>query len=277
MPAGEPGEQPTVEIPQERGIEESANQPPPQRPEAISVAKPDTPTPTAPSINTVDNSSGLVSQETKPTLPDTEWQRILDLGNKSYLDLSPEEMAELQSLTTRGKGLLGSDFNNQLTLKKTEALRIKNEQEAGRTNELVQKINKVAADSIEEAHAIMQEFADRQKKRDETLRLKEAEFRQNIGKADAKTPEQILQETLKDPKMASAKAELNWLDLSVGKPVENVDPELIKKIEALRQNAVEQIMRDPQGYEQKLKNLKSEFFQSRGVDLPPPQPKASSV
>lgn len=255
-----PGE-PNAEIPQGGVSGESTSQPPAQPSETSFVAKPEGPT-------TVDSSLGLASQEASPTLHDTKWQRILDLGNKSYLDLSPEEMTELQSLTAKGKELLGNDFNNQLTLKKTEALRIKNEQEAARLNEFDRQMNEAGRIFKEGARAIAQEFEDKTNARAEEVKRREAALRQESERAKTKTPEQILQEVLNDPKMASAKAELSWLDLSVGKPVENVDPELIKKMEALRQNAVEQIMRDPQGYEQKLKNLKSEFFQSRGIELP---------
>lgn len=75
-----------------------------------------------------------------------------------------------------------------------------------------------------------------------------------------------MEEARNDPKVVRARAELSWIGVMTGKPTEGLDPELKKRIDTLRQDAIARIMTDPQAYERDLQEAKARFFQSRGID-----------
>lgn len=250
-----PGES-TAEIPQ-GGV---------QQPEVVSGTKPAVPA-------TADNSFGSGSQETKSTLPDTEWKRILNLGEKSFLDLKPEEIAELQNLTLKGKGLLGDDFNQELSRRNTEAKQQKKDRIDKAFREITEKFNSGAQALLKDTKEIINQG-------DARVNAAEATMRQNIANIEqgktGKTYEEVLGDLQKDPQHSQAIAEIQWLDLQMGKLIPGVNPELQKRINDFRQNATQKIMADPKGYEQDLQALKAEFFKFRGIN-PQDQPKTNAI
>lgn len=257
-----PGE-PTAEIPQGGVSEESISHPPTQQPEIVSVTKPGTFTSSELSL------TPLIATETKPTLLDTEWKRILDLGKKSFLDLKPEEIAELQSLTVKGKGLLGDGFNQELTRRNAEAKQQKKDKIDAAFRDITEKFNS-GAQTL--AKATEQELA----RQDTKLNATEVTIRQNMVDNEqdkaGKTYEEVLGELQKDPQYSQATAGIQWLDLRMGKTISGIDPELQKKINAFNQNARNMIMENPTKYKEEEAVLKDEFFKSRGID-PQTQPK----
>lgn len=259
--------------------EESVNQQPLPQPEPPSPAvTPENIIPQGIEPQSKPASAELKPQEAKPMLAEEEWGEILRLGDRSFLDLNPDELAKLQDLSRKGKELLGSDFDSQLKAKKAEAQRKRDEQALARSEKLNQELNRVAADFGEKARAIMQGFEERTSGRQKETDLREAAIRQQLDgtrKAAGNTA-QVLKEALNDPKMAGIKAELDWIGLLGGKPVEGVDPELAKRVSELKKDAINRIMADPHKYEQDLQTLKAEFFKSRGANLGD-NPKANAI
>lgn len=295
---GESGEQPIADIPQARqGGLNNQQINPTQQPETISVPKLDIP-PLKSLIPIKPNLSGLYPQETKPpgdpsfqekpleqtaqkeTMSDAEWQEIMTLGKKTFFDLNnnPVDAERFKELTDKGKGILGDKFGQELTTRQQEGQekqRQAQQQETERWGNALQQMENIAANSQTEMAKIMGEFNNRATQRQKETDLKVATLRQEIEQARTKTPEQIIQEALSDPKMAVVKAGLSWINLMAGKPVEGVDSELKRRVDQLKESAIQKIMTDPKGYEAKLQALKAEFYQSRGVDLQS-QPKTSS-
>lgn len=252
-----PGE-PTAEIPRvDQGIE-STTQPPPQRPEAI-----------IPTLNTPQSEQEVKQKE---VMTDNDWNEVIALRRKSLaeLDNDPTSAARLEKLTEKAKRVLGDGFKQELTARQQQEQEKQRQKTAERNkgqDEALRQMEDIATKGKADMQKIMEDFTVRTTQRQQEVDEKETLLRQEIERTKIRTPEQILQEVLNDPKMAAGKAELDWLDLLSGKQVEGVDPELKRQIEELRKNAMQKIMSDPEGYKKKLQALEAQFYQSRGVNL----------
>lgn len=259
---------------------ESADQQPSLQPEPNPTAIPEkivAPLSEKPQVEP--NAPEFKPQEEKPTLAEQEWKEILGLGSRSFLDLNPDELVRLQGLTKKGKELMGDDFDSQLKTKKAEVQRKKDEQVTARSEKLNQELSRVTADFGEKAREIMQGFKDRDAKRQTEADSREAAIRRQLDEArktDGNTAQVLKDALISDPKMAGIKAELAWMDLLAGKPVEGVDPELAKRVAEFKKDARARIMKNPRQYEEDLQTLKSEFYKSRGANLEN-NPKANTI
>lgn len=208
-------------------------------------------------------------QQPQNTLDNNEWQRLLELGRKSPLDLTDEEFNETRQLSARGKQLLGNRFNEELAGKKLaaqqEQRKIAQEEDVKRLTPLFSKLDAIGADSKAQGRQIVEDFGKRQEILQAESDRKLASIEEEIKNARNK-PIEI---PTNDPKLANAKAEIDWINTLAGNPIRGELPQELKdKIESFRANAKIDIFKDPEEYQERLAVLKGEFLQARGITLP---------
>lgn len=233
-------------------------------PEGIIPASPNILGPDGPKQPTPEAKQPLTQPEQKETMGNTEWQRILDLGGRSFLDLTPEEIAELQSLMVKGKGLLGDGFNQELSRRNIEAKQRKKDKINSESN-MIRKAFEYAIEALGKAtkqklEALDANTAEAEKMTRQTI-VDIEEGKKNVAY------EKGLEELKKDPQHLQAAADIEWLNLQTDKKVPDIEPALQQKIDNFRQGAIAMITTNPKGYERELQNLKAEFFKFRGIDL----------
>lgn len=229
--------------------------------------------------------SNLPAQE-KPTgdentMGQEDWQSLLSLGKKPYLELTrnPEDLKALQDLTSKGEGIFGKEeFVKQLGQKQAEekareeagqiALRKAREESA---DDMVAKIQSIADASKSAMQGLLAEFdakqVERQADLDQTLNALRQPLRQDETSSRAN---EALKGLGNDPQVIRARADLDWISLLSGKSVEGLSPQLQERITQFRNNAKTNVLRDPSGYQQQEQALRNEFFKARGVNVDKP-------
>ncbi len=200
----------------------------------------------------------------KNGLNSNEWDRLLQLDKlpPSQLIKDPNVFKEFMGLRAKGGQALGNTFDAELIRQKNMAAAA----DQKRIEDAIGQMEELTRQASQEAHGILEESNRKSAERGAQLDKVLAESQKRV---QPKTPEQILAELQKDPKMRRVRADLDWNTLLVGKPVEGTDPELVRRINALKQNASARIMTDPKGWQAEHDALQKEFFQSRGIGLSP--------